>query len=125
MDAQPQRKKFVNYYENAIQKLIAFGISENQIERLRDFGLMAKDSVTEFHEGRSELADLRRAFGDPTRQRDLRRILLRRDGFENLSGLNAVLGHSGANKIFAMIASIVRRVVRNPSETCFSARRNK
>ena len=55
MTVQPKRsrKTFVSYYEHAVQKLVASGITAEQIERLRDFGLMARDNVTGFHEGRS------------------------------------------------------------------------
>jgi GGDEF domain-containing protein len=39
---------------------------------------------------------------------------------KNLSGLNAALGHSGANEIFSMIAAIVRREFSAiASEACF------
>src|SRR5262245_48994835 len=112
MPVQPQRtrKEFVNYYEDAMQKLDATGIKKNQMESLRDFGLMARDNVTGFYEGRSGVGRFR------TLQMTIQHV--KETGEEvyyvemdlkNLSGLNAVLGNSGANKIFAMIAAVVRR----------------
>ncbi len=50
---QRRRKKFVNFYEHAIQRLMASGITTEQIESLRDFGLMARCNVTGYYEGRS------------------------------------------------------------------------
>jgi GGDEF domain-containing protein len=110
MVAQPQRMKFVNYYEDAVQKLKASGITEDQIERLRDFGLMARDSVTGFHEGRSgvgRFATLRLAI-QHVKETGEEAYYVEMD-LRNLSGLNAVLGHSGANEVFSIIANIVRR----------------
>ncbi len=50
---QRRRKKFVHFHEHAVQRLIASGLTTEQIESLRDFGLMARDNVTGYFEGRS------------------------------------------------------------------------
>jgi GGDEF domain-containing protein len=84
------------------------GVTQAQIDALRPYGLLALDNVTGFHDGRS----------GPGRLHTLLRAIRHagRSGQEchyvemdvrNLGGLNARLGHSGANEVFAALAAAV------------------
>lgn len=123
MPAQLQRtrKRFVDYFEHAVQKLLASGITTDQMERLREFGLMARDNVTGFHEGRSgagRFATLQMAIQHVKETKE-EAYYVEMD-LKNLGGLNAFLGHSEANEIFGMIALIVwRDLSAIASEACF------
>jgi GGDEF domain-containing protein len=111
MNAQPVRcrKNFVHFYEYARQRLLASGITTEQIERLRDFGLMARDNVTGYYEGRSgqgrtwTLKEAIRYVKDTGEEAFYVEMDLR-----NLGGLNAAKGHTKANEVFSAIAAIVR-----------------
>jgi diguanylate cyclase (GGDEF)-like protein len=79
-----------------------------QIEALREYGLLAKDNVTGFHEGRSGKGRFR------TLEKAIRHV--QRTGeqasyvemdLKNLGGLNDTLGHAGANQVYKSIAAVV------------------
>jgi diguanylate cyclase (GGDEF)-like protein len=108
--ARPRRSKFSDYYTDALAKLAKMGLSPTQVKALRKFGLLAADNVTGFHEGRSgrgRISTLRRAI------RHVRRT--GEQGFyvemdlHNLSGLNAALGHTRANRVYAGVAAVIRK----------------
>jgi GGDEF domain-containing protein len=108
-DEFASRRRFVHYYEHAVQRLIASGITAEQIERLREYGLMARDNVTGYFEGRSgegRLWTLKSAIRH-VRETGEQSHYVEMD-LRNLGGLNAAVGHSRANEIYAAIAAIVR-----------------
>ena len=106
---QRRRKKFVNFYEHAVQRLIASGITTEQIEGLRDFGLMARCNVTGYYEGRSgkgrfwTLEEAIRHVKETGKEAFYVEMDLR-----NLGGLNAAIGSTRANEVYSAIAAIVR-----------------
>jgi diguanylate cyclase (GGDEF)-like protein len=102
--------KFADYYQDALAKLEALGLSPTQIEALREYGLLATDNVTGFHEGRfgrGRIATLRRAIQHVKRTGEQAYYV--EIDLRNLGGLNAALGHSGANRVFARVAAIIRK----------------
>ena len=109
-EPRPARKRFVNYYEDALQRLVASGITPEHIDELRDYGLLAKDNVTGFWEGRSghgRFWTLRQAI-QHVKETGEQAFYVEMD-LQNLGGLNAKLGHSRANEVFSEIATIARR----------------
>jgi len=106
-------QKFIGYFEDALIRLGGMGLSPTLIETLRAYGLLATDNVTGFHEGRSgsgRFSTLRRAIWH-VRQSGEQAFYVEMD-LQNLGGLNAALGHSGANRVFAEIAGVVRRELK-------------
>jgi diguanylate cyclase (GGDEF)-like protein len=86
------------------------GLSPTQIEALRQYGLLATDNVTGFHEGRSgggRVSTLRRAI-QYVRRTGEQAFYVEMD-LQNLGGLNAALGHTGANEVYREIATIIRK----------------
>jgi GGDEF domain-containing protein len=103
-------RKFTDYYEDALARLTEMGLSATQVEALREYGLLATDNVTGFHEARSgggRISTLRRAIRHVMETGE-RAYYVEMD-VGNLSGLNAALGHTGANEVYREVASIVRR----------------
>ncbi len=107
---QPSGKSFVPFHEEALQKITASGVTPQQVKTLRKYGLLACDNVTGFHEGRfgrGRISTLRRAI------RHVKRTC--EQGFyvemdlDNLSGLNAKLGHTRANRVYAKVAAVIRK----------------
>ncbi len=108
-EALAGREKFVDYYQQALQEIIALGITQEQMSVLRKYGLLANDNVTGFYEGRS---------GDSRYQTLIQAIQhVKKTGEEayyvemdlqNLGGINAVLGHTGANEIYTKIAEVIK-----------------
>ena len=108
--AHSLRGKFSDFHEDALAKLCKLGFSPTQIETLRNFGLLATDNVTGFHEGRSGTARI------STLQRAIQHVKWTGEqifyvemDLQNLSGLNATLGHTGANEVYGKIAEIIRQ----------------
>jgi diguanylate cyclase (GGDEF)-like protein len=102
--------KFLGYYENALAKLERMGLTPRQIESLQEFGLLANDAVTGFHEGRfgkGRISTLRRAV-QHVKGTGEQAFYVEID-LQNLCGLNAALGHTGANHVYARIAAIIRK----------------
>jgi diguanylate cyclase (GGDEF)-like protein len=84
------------------------GLSPEQIKALRKYGLLATDSVTGFHEGRSgkgRISTLRRAIQHVKRTGE-QAYYIEMD-LQNLGGLNAALGHTRANRVFAKVAALI------------------
>ena len=109
-DPRPVRKRFVNYYEDALRRLVASGITPEQIDELRDYGLLAKDNVTGFWEGRSghgRFWTLWQAI-QHVKETGEQAFYVEMDS-QNLGGLNVKFGHSGANEVFSEIATIAHR----------------
>jgi diguanylate cyclase (GGDEF)-like protein len=103
------RRKFSDYYEDALAELGGMGLTPTQIEALRQYGLLATDNVTGFHEGRSgggRVSTLRRAV-QHVRRTGEQAFYVEMD-LQNLGGLNAALGHTGANEVYREIAAIIR-----------------
>ena len=104
-----RRTRFIHYYEHAAQRLIATGITKDQIEAMREYGLMARDNVTGYFEGRSgrgrywTVESAIRHVHETGEQAHYVEMDLR-----NLGGLNAAIGHSKANEVFGAIAAVVR-----------------
>jgi GGDEF domain-containing protein len=106
---RPTPVRFAGYHEEAVERILELGVTPSQIEALREYGLLADDNVTGFHEGRSgpgRLATLRRAICH-TAQTGQECCYVEMD-VQNLGGLNAVLGHTRANEVYAAIAALVR-----------------
>jgi GGDEF domain-containing protein len=102
-------ERFSDFHEDAVKRLLAMGLTQSQIDSLREFGLLANDNVTGFHEGRSgpgRVATLRRAIRHASLS-GAECFYVEMD-VRNLGGLNAVLGHTGANEIFSALAAIIR-----------------
>jgi GGDEF domain-containing protein len=100
---------FLDYHEDALQQILALGLTAAQVEALRPYGLLATDNVTGFHEGRSgsgRIATLRRSLRYAA-QTDRECDYVEMD-VVNLGGLNARLGHAGANEVYAALAAVVR-----------------
>jgi diguanylate cyclase (GGDEF)-like protein len=107
---RPQRIPFVDYFEEALHEILALGLTPAQVDRLQAYGLLALDNVTGYYEARcgsARIKTLRRAI-QHVRQTGEQVFYVEMD-LVNLGGLNAALGHTGANKIFAAVAGIVRR----------------
>ena len=107
---RPRGCKFPDFYEDALTKLRSMGLSPPQIEALREYGLLATDNVTGFHEGRSgkgRFTTLLTAIRHVGRTGE--RVFYVEMDLQNLGGLNAALGHTGANRIYARVAAIVRQ----------------
>lgn len=110
MARRTRHQRFVGYFEDATARLRGMGLSPDLIEALRAFGLLAADNVTGFHEGRSgggRVSTLRRVIRH-VRQSGEQAFYVEMD-VQNLGGLNAALGHSGSNRVFAEMAEVVRR----------------
>jgi GGDEF domain-containing protein len=104
------RSRFSDYHEEALRDILALGVTPAQMETLMGYGLLAEDSVTGYYEGRSGTGRI------STLQRAIQHV--RRTGepafyvemdFQNLGGLNAALGHSGANEVYKEVAAIARQ----------------
>jgi diguanylate cyclase (GGDEF)-like protein len=123
MNRKPQagRRKRLDYYEEAMRRIVASGLSPEQIELLKEYGLLATDNVTGFHEGRvgkGRISTLQKAVQHVKRTGEL--VFYVEMDVENLSGLNAALGHTRANEVYAKIAAIIRsELSRVASEAVF------
>jgi diguanylate cyclase (GGDEF)-like protein len=108
-DSRPAEVGFSDYYQESVKQFLALGLTQSQIEALKEYGLLAADNVTGFHEGRSgpgRLATLRRAIGH-TAQSGAVCYYVEMD-VRNLGGLNEALGHTGANVVYREIAGVIR-----------------
>jgi diguanylate cyclase (GGDEF)-like protein len=116
-----RRIKFSDYYEEALTNLGRLGFSSTQIEALRELGLLATDNVTGFHEGRfgkGRISTLQRAIQHVKRTSE--KAFYVEIDLQNLSGLNAALGHTVANEVYGKIAAIIRTELSAvASETVF------
>ena len=102
------RKRFRGFYEKAHKTIADLGLTPQQIDVLREFGLLATDNVTGFQEGRSGPArfeTLKDAIRHVTVTGE-RAYYISMD-LQNLGGLNSKLGHTGANEVFSRIAGII------------------
>ena len=117
----PRPCKFLDYYQDALARVAKMGLTPKQVGELRRYGLLAKDNVTGFHEGRSGKGRFR------TLEKAIRHVQRTGEGvfyvemdLQNLSGLNAALGHTEANKVYTSIAAIIRiELSAVASETVF------
>lgn len=102
------RSQFQDYYQLALKEIISLGISPAQIEILKKYGLLAKDNVTDFYEGRTGEARYKTVIQAIQHVKETNEpcFYVEMD-LKNLGGLNAALGHSGANVIFKNIAKII------------------
>ena len=103
------RIRFMNYYEEAKRNILKLGITPAQLETLKGYGLLAEDSVTGYYEGRSgtgRFSTLQRAI-QHVRRTGEQAFYVEMD-FHNLGGLNAALGHTGANEVYRAVAAIAR-----------------
>jgi diguanylate cyclase (GGDEF)-like protein len=119
---EKRRGSFCDYYRDAVSRLLALGYTSSQIEILRsEFGLLASDNVTGFHEGRSgpgRVITLGKAI-QHVKETGERAFYIVMD-LSNLSGLNARLTHTGANEVFREIAAIIRaELSKAASESSF------
>ncbi len=119
---RPDRIRFLDHCEDALQRIAALGLTEGQLAALRaEYGLLAADNVTGFHEGRSgpgRLSTLHRAIRH-ARLTGEECYYVEMD-LRNLGGLNAALGHTGANEVYAAISSLVRSELSSfASESAF------
>jgi GGDEF domain-containing protein len=109
-DPQTTRKRFVNYYEEGLRRLVASGITQEQLAELEEFGLLAKDNVTGFWEGRSgkgRFWTLQQAIQHVKETNEVA-VYVDMD-LKNLGGLNAALGSAMANEVYSEIAAAARR----------------
>ncbi len=120
-EALANRNKFRDYYQKALEEIIALGITPEQMVILKKYGLLANDNVTGFYEGRS---------GEGRYQTVLQAIQhVKQTGemayyvemdLQNLGGINSVLGHTGANEIYTAIASEIKNNLQSvSSESAF------
>jgi len=103
------RTKFADYYEQAMKEIIALGITPAQMQVLKKYGLLANDNVTGFYEGRSgegRYQTLMQAI-QHVKQTGEDSFYVEMD-LQNLGGINAKLGHTGANDVYTAIAKIIR-----------------
>jgi diguanylate cyclase (GGDEF)-like protein len=104
----PGRRKCLDYYEEATQRILASGVKPEYIEILKQDGLLADDNVTGFHEGRfgrGRIATLHKAIQHVKQTRE--EVLYVEMDLMNLTGLNAALGHSRANQVYAKVAAVI------------------
>lgn len=104
-----QRKRFQSFQEKALKDIADLGLTPHQVDVLKKYGLLAVDAVTGFQEGRSGHARFE-TLKDAIRhvkETGETSFYVEMD-LKNLSGLNARLGHTGTNEIFAKIASLIR-----------------
>jgi GGDEF domain-containing protein len=117
----PGRRKFWGYYEEALAEIRAMGLTPALIEALKEYGLLATDCVTGFHEGRfgkGRVSTLRRAIRHVKRTGE-QAFYVEMD-LRNLGGLNAALGHSRANEVYREIAAVIRQELSGvASQTTF------
>jgi GGDEF domain-containing protein len=109
-DPRTTRKRFVNYYEEALRRLVVSGITQEQVAELEDLGLLAKDNVTGFWEGRSgkgRFWTLRQAIQHVNATNEVA-VYVDMD-LRNLGGLNDALGHTKANGVYSEIAAVARK----------------
>jgi diguanylate cyclase (GGDEF)-like protein len=112
MNGLPQnsKKNFVGVDEEAMKNIAAFGVPPDMIEPLRvEFGKLAIDNVTGFHEGRSgdsRISTLHSAIHH-VKETGQQAFYVEMD-LQNLSGLNTKLGHTEANEVYKRIAAIIR-----------------
>lgn len=109
-EANVDRTKFADYYEQAMKEIIALGITPQQMQVLKKYGLLANDNVTGFYEGRSgegRYQTLMQAI-QHVKQTGEQSFYVEMD-LQNLGGINSKLGHTGANEVYTQIASTVRK----------------
>ncbi len=108
-EALAGRQQFVDYYKKAIEEIVALGITQEQMAVLKKYGLLAADNVTGFYEGRSgegRYQTLVQAI-QHVKQTGEEAYYVEMD-LQNLGGINAVLGHTGANEIYTKIAEVIK-----------------
>jgi len=114
------RSLCLDFYADAWQRITAWGVAPGLIDRLKEYGLLADDNVTGFHEGRfgtARMATLKKAIEHVKRTGE--RILYVEMDLANLGGLNAALGHSRANEVFAKVAAVIRTELSAVAEAVF------
>jgi GGDEF domain-containing protein len=102
-------ERFSDFHEEAVTRLLGMGLTHSQIDFLKEYGLLADDNVTGFHEGRNgngRVTTLRRAIHHAA-ETGVGCFYVEMD-LQNLGGLNKALNHTGANEVFAAIAAIIR-----------------
>jgi GGDEF domain-containing protein len=102
--------RFSDHYEEALALLTKMGLSPAQVGVLREYGLLAADNVTGFHEGRSgrgRFITLQKAIAHVKRTGE--QAFYVEIDLRNLGGLNAALGHTGANEVYGKVAAIIRK----------------
>jgi diguanylate cyclase (GGDEF)-like protein len=110
------RSQFQDYYKLALKEIISLGITPAQIEILKKYGLLAKDNVTDFYEGRTGEGRYKTVTQAIQHVKETNEpcFYIEMD-LKNLGGLNATLGHSGANVIFKKIAKIIEGELKKVS----------
>src|SRR5262245_47352724 len=89
------RKNCLDYYEEAERHIATLGITAEQVRALKEFGLLASDNVTGFHEarfGKARYSTLLRVIRH-VRQTGEVAFYVEMD-VRNLGGLNAAVGHT-------------------------------
>lgn len=109
-EALANRNKFKDYYQKALEEIIALGITPQQMAVLKKYGLLANDNVTGFYEGRSGDARYQTLVEaiQHVQQTGEEAYYIEMD-LQNLGGINATLGHTGANEIYTAIAGIIKK----------------
>src|SRR5262245_46697327 len=110
--SRPAEERFGDYHDHCLERIRALGLTPAQIDALRPYGLPADDNVTGFHEGRSgpgRMDTLLRAIRHAARTRQECHYV--EMDVHNLGGLNAALGHAGANEVFRAIAAVIREAL--------------
>lgn len=109
-EANVDRTKFADYYQAAMKEIIALGITPQQMAVLKKYGLLANDNVTGFYEGRSgegRYQTLIQAI-QHVKQTGEQSFYVEMD-LQNLGGINAKLGHTGANEVYTQIAGVIKQ----------------
>jgi GGDEF domain-containing protein len=109
-EPRPARKRFVNYFQHVQQELVCQGITPEELVALKDFGLLAKDNVTGYWEGRTgkgRFWTLRQAIQHVKETNEIA-VYVTLD-LQNLGGLNDFLNHTKANEVYSEIAAAVHK----------------
>jgi diguanylate cyclase (GGDEF)-like protein len=112
-EALANRNKFKDHYQQAMEEIVALGITPQQMTVLKKYGLLAKDNVTGFYEGRSGDAryqTLMKAI-QHVKQTGEQAYYVEMD-LQNLGGINAAKGHTGANEVYTAIAGAIKKYLQ-------------
>src|SRR5262245_39419203 len=103
------RKKCLDYYEEAERRIAALGVTAGQLAALKEYGLLADDNVTGFHEarfGKARFSTLLRVIRHVKETGEA--ALYVEVDVGSLGAPNAAVGHTRPNHFYARVASLVR-----------------
>jgi len=116
------RMPFRHYFDKAEEEVLSIGVTPQQLETLKRYGLFARDNVTGYYEARSGIGRFQTLVDAIAHVRDTQEECYYVEiDVRNLSGLNSAIGHTGANVIFRAITDALEaRLTACASEVvCF------